>query len=170
MGGLQNLMLKVIFMQNLMNRKKIFFKILLICISVICVFVIFKIIFLLCLFKEEYFEKYGINAVEISNIFPHNKKIIIPNEISNFSYLYKKSGWNTSIFWKGAINRKSFDNFIKSEGLITVQNPPIYDFLIENELKIKVSKPYEVYEFKNDKTFIYIYDNSEQIFGIYTSK
>lgn len=170
MGGLQNLMSKAIFMQNLMNRKKIFLKILFICISVICIFVIFKIIFLLYLFKEENFEKYGVNTVEISNIFPHNKKIIIPNEVNNFSYLYKKNGWSTSIFWKGSINRKSFDDFIKSEGLINVRNPPIYDFLIEDELKIKISKPYEVYESQNDKTFIYIYDDSEQIFGIYTSK
>lgn len=156
-------------MQSFKSRKNIL-KVLWISIVIICVLAIFRVVFILFLFKEENFEKFGNDVTEFSKIFSLNNKVIIPDGIIDFYYLHKKRGWYSSIFWNGFLDEKSFEEFIKTESLIKIKNPPIYDFVVEEEFGLKISKPYEVYESKHNRNFIYIYDNSKRIIGIYTSK
>jgi len=148
-----------------MQKFKKILKALFICLAAVFVLALLRDAFILCMFKDEYFEKRGTDIAEISNIFPEE---IVPEDIADFSYAHQKHGWHSSIFWKCRANKNSFEKFVKSQTLTKVQNPPIYDCLIESELGAKISNPCEVYE-SGDTHFTYIYDASGQLFGIYTS-
>ena len=148
-----------------MQKFKKILKALLICLAAVCALALLRDAFILCMFKDEYFEKRGTDIAEISRFFPAK---IVPEDIADFSYAHKKSGWHSSIFWKGGIGKSSFEKFVKDRSLTKVQNPPIYDCLIEGELGAKISNPCEVYE-SRDTHLTYIYDASEQLFGIYFS-
>ena len=148
-----------------MQKFKKILKALLICLAAVCAFALLRDIFILCMFKDEYFEKRGTDIAEIAGLFPAKT---VPEDIADFSYAHKKSGWHNSIFWKGGIDKNSFEKFAKDRALTKVQNPPIYDCLSEGELGIKISNPCAVYE-SRDTHLVYIYDASEQLFGIYFS-
>lgn len=145
---------------------KILLKIFWICIVAVCAFIVARHIFILCMFKDEYFEKSGTDIAQMSNIFPAKNKNIVPEEIADFSYAHQKHGWRSCVFWKGFLDKKSFEKFATGEGLVKIANPPIYDYLAEENLGIKISKPCEVYESPNTR-FVYIYDASGQVVGIY---
>ncbi|MBR6388871.1 MAG: hypothetical protein IKS15_01960 [Opitutales bacterium] len=150
-----------------MQKFKKILKALLICLAAVFTLALLHDILILCAFKDENFEKRGTDIAEIADIFPA-KKAIFPNGITDFSYAHQKHGWHSSIFWKCRANKNSFEKFVKGQALTKVQNPPIYDCLIESELGAKISSPCEVYE-SGDTHFTYIYDASGQLFGIYTS-
>ena len=149
-----------------MQKFKKILKALLICLAAVCAFALLRDAFILCLLKGENFEKRGTDIAEISSLFPAK---IVPEEISDFSYAHKKREGNSSIFWKGRINKNSLEKFVKDRALKKVQDPPIYDYLIKDELGVKIYNPCEVYESRGSH-LTYIYDASEQLFGIYFSK
>lgn len=120
--------------------------------------------------KDEYIDKSGTSVEYVLKLQELEGGTIVPKEIKNFSFHYKKRGWYSSIFWTGFLDKNSFEKFAKNEGFAKIPEPPIYDFLIEDALGIKISKPYEVYERRDNSHFIYIYEASERIVGFYLSK